>query len=165
MNKQQNSLYLNLKLYTLEIGYQFHFPNSPLYSQPVSHKLAILNDNVLVSRIQGQFYAISFYRKKGAPKIEKNVIIYQNTLSRNYWCQKIVKGGWLSWIFWDPLNSSKIGCLTKSAPRGPIFKERYKCYTFSESSCQPLIGAEERKVWRGQENWCQGLQDEKSWTL
>ena len=86
-------------------------------------------------------------------------------MSRNYWCQKIVKGGWLSWIFWDPLNSSKIGCLTKSAPRGPIFKERYKCYTFLESSCQPLIGAEEKKVWRGQENWCQGLQDEKSWTL
>ena len=35
----------------------------------------------------------------------------------------------------------------KKCPLGPIFKERYKCYTFSESSCQPLIGAEERKIW------------------
>ena len=49
----------------------------------------------------GQFYAITFW-----PKIKffKNVKIYQNTLSRNYLCQKIVKGGWLSWIFRDPQN-------------------------------------------------------------
>ena len=39
----------------------------------------------------GQFYAITFWPKM---KIEKNVKIYQNTLSRNYLCQKIVKGGW-----------------------------------------------------------------------
>ena len=38
----------------------------------------------------GQFYAITFWPKM---KIEKNVKIYQNTLSRNYLCQKIVKGG------------------------------------------------------------------------
>ena len=39
----------------------------------------------------GQFYAITFWPKM---KIEKNVKIYQNILSRNYLCQKIVKGGW-----------------------------------------------------------------------
>ena len=39
----------------------------------------------------GQFYAITFWPKM---KIDKNVKIYQNTLSRNYLCQKIVKGGW-----------------------------------------------------------------------
>ena len=40
---------------------------------------------------QGQFYAITFWPKI---KIEKNVKIYQNTLSRDYLCKKIVKGGW-----------------------------------------------------------------------
>ena len=39
----------------------------------------------------GQFYAITFWPKI---KIEKNVKIYQNTLSRDYLCKKIVKGGW-----------------------------------------------------------------------
>ena len=86
------------------------------------------------------------------PKIEKNVKICLNTFSRNYLCQKIVKGGWQSWIFRDPLNSTKFGCFTKITCRSPIVKVRYKCYTFSETSGQPLKGGEERKVKNGQEN-------------
>ena len=86
------------------------------------------------------------------PKIEKSVKICLNTFSRNYLCQKIVKGGWQSWIFRDPLNSTKFGCFTKITCRSPIVKVRYKCYTFSETSGQPLKGGEERKVKNGQEN-------------
>ena len=56
------------------------------------------------------------------PKIEKNVKICLNTFSRNYLCQKIVKGGWQSWIFRDPLNSTKFGCFTKITCRSPIVK-------------------------------------------
>ena len=33
-----------------------------------------------------------------------------------------------------------------------IFKERYKCYTFSETSGQAQKGGEERKIKKGQEN-------------
>ena len=84
------------------------------------------------------------------PKIEKNVKICLNTFSRNYLCQKIVKGGWQSWIFRDPLNSTKFGCFTKITCRSPIVKVRYKCYTFSETSGQPLKGGEEIKVKNGQ---------------
>ena len=40
----------------------------------------------------------------------------------------------------------------KKNPRGPILREMYKCYTFSESSCQPQKGTAERKVRKGQEN-------------
>ena len=47
--------------------------------------------NVFSSLTSGQFYAITFWPKI---KIEKNVKIYQNTLSRDYLCKKIVKGGW-----------------------------------------------------------------------
>ena len=74
-------------------------------------------------------------------KIEKNLKIYQNILSRNYLCQKIVKGGGKVGFSKNP----KIGKLD-------IFKEMYKCYTFSETSGQAQKGGEERKIKKGQEN-------------
>ena len=53
-------------------------------------------------------------------------------------------------------------------PQGPKFQGKVflsLCYTFPETSWQPLTDGEHRKVQKDQENWCQGLQDEKSWTL
>ena len=107
---------------------------------------------MVVTVCVGSSTLLLFKRKKGAPKIEKNITIQQYILSRIYLCQKIVKGGWQSWIFRDPLNSTKFGCFTKITCRSPIVKVRYKCYTFSETSGQPLKGGEERKVKNGQEN-------------
>ena len=42
-----------------------------------------------------------------------------------------------------------------------IFKERYKCYTFLETSGQAQKGGKERKIKKGQENKCYGLEAEK----
>ena len=41
---------------------------------------------------------------------------------------------------------------TPKIGKSDIFKERYKCYTFSETSGQPLKEGEERKIKKGQEN-------------
>ena len=159
---QWSLIFLPLLLQWCYIIYSKHWTGQahnqwtlPLLSSGRGHSYLIFLENPIMAikiKYLGSSTLLLFNWKKGAPKIEKNVIIHQYTLSRNYLCQKIVKGGWQSWIFRDPLNSSKIGCLTKSTPRGPILREMYKCYTFSESSCQPQKGTAERKVRKGQEN-------------
>ena len=115
------------------------------------------NRSYVCNSIKGSAMLLLFNFQGPLPKIGKNVKICPNTFSRNYLCQKIVQGRWQSWIFRDPLNSTKFGCFTKITCRGPFFKVRYKCYTFSETSGQPLKGGEERKVKNGQENLCYGL--------
>ena len=59
-----------------------------------SHKSTLFEETLKGGRpFMGSSTLLLFKWKKGAPKIEKNVTIQQYTLSRNYFCQKIVKGG------------------------------------------------------------------------
>ena len=90
----------------------------------------------------GSSTLLLFNWKKGAPKIEKKTSQSNNIhWEESIYAKKLSKGGGKVGFSKNP----KIGKLD-------IFKGRYKCYTFSETSGQAQKGGEERKIKKGQEN-------------
>ena len=69
-----------------------------------------------------------------SPKLKKMSKFVQTHLVETIYAKKLSKGGGKVGFSETP----KIGKLA-------IFKERYKCYTFSETSGQPLKEGEEKK--------------------
>ena len=97
----------------------------------ISYKCGILNKKcqihfiyyfILIASLNGQFYAISFYKKIRGPQNWKNVIIYQNTLNGNYWCQKKRQRGVAKLDFLRPPKFFQNWVSHKKCPQGPHFQ-------------------------------------------
>ena len=68
---------------------------------------------------------------------------------------KFIKTHYIETIYAKKLSKGggKVGfSKTPKIGKLDIFKERYKCYTFLETSGQPLKEGEKKKINKGQEN-------------